>query len=283
VLLIDQMPLNSVLEELTSMITWLLLEQIKDVCIVESGPHLDSKHAYVIVRHVKFATKKGGKKASQAIEDAGKGTRNTVSESPVDSDNKDEPIESGSEAGDRTISAQKGGKDQGSKRELNHSIANPGADREKLHNMNSGGSRASPGQERGETNRYAARRPPIRGNDQGFGQGRYPQDRRRDENEGCHAIHDNQRPLEQQNRSVPRFNQGRLPQDPRNKRRGHLPLTNNQRHPPGGDSGGPTATTKNFGMFSTPKPEPRKENDASASKSANTESPKSYGIFSSKK
>jgi hypothetical protein len=39
---------------------------------------------------------------------------------------------------------------------------------------------------------------------------RYPQDRRRDENEGHHATHDNQRPLEQQNRSVPRFNQGRL-------------------------------------------------------------------------
>jgi hypothetical protein len=31
--------------------------------------------AYVIVRHVKFVTKKGGKKASQAIEDAGKRTR----------------------------------------------------------------------------------------------------------------------------------------------------------------------------------------------------------------
>jgi hypothetical protein len=37
---------------------------------------------------------------------------------------------------------------------------------------------------------------------------RYPQDR--DENEGHHATHDNQRPLEQQNRPVPRFNQGRL-------------------------------------------------------------------------
>jgi hypothetical protein len=37
--------------------------------------------AYVIVRHVKFVTKKGGKKASQAIEDAGKRTRSTVSES----------------------------------------------------------------------------------------------------------------------------------------------------------------------------------------------------------
>uniref|UniRef100_A0A0A8YBT6 Translation initiation factor 3 N-terminal domain-containing protein n=1 Tax=Arundo donax TaxID=35708 RepID=A0A0A8YBT6_ARUDO len=42
-----------------------LLALIQDACIVESGPHLDSKHAYVIVRHVKFATKKGGKKASK--------------------------------------------------------------------------------------------------------------------------------------------------------------------------------------------------------------------------
>jgi translation initiation factor IF-3 len=166
---------------------------------------------------------------------------------------------------------------------LNQSTANSRADREKLHNMNSGGSRTSPGQEPGETNRYAARRPPVRRDDQGFGQGRYPQDRRRDENEGRQAMHGNQRPLEQQNRSVPRFNQGRLPQGPRNERRGHLPLNNNQRQPPGGDSGGPNPTTKSFGIFSTPKPEPRKENDASASKSANTNSPKSYGIFSSKK
>ena len=60
-----------------------LIQQIQDVCTVESGPHLDSKHAYVIVRHVKFATKKGGKKASKAMEDASKGSpRTATSESP---------------------------------------------------------------------------------------------------------------------------------------------------------------------------------------------------------
>ncbi|KAE8808643.1 hypothetical protein D1007_14714 [Hordeum vulgare] len=76
-----------------------LLGLIQDVCIVESGPHLDSKHAYVIVRHVKFATKKGGKKASKAMEDVGKGTpRNTASESPAAATNsRDETSEHGLE------------------------------------------------------------------------------------------------------------------------------------------------------------------------------------------
>ncbi|TVU41195.1 hypothetical protein EJB05_14694 [Eragrostis curvula] len=288
-----------------------LLGLIQDVCIVESGPHLDSKHAYVIVRHVKFATKKGGKKASKAMEDAGKGTHGAGSESPVAGDNKDEPIECVTEAGDRATSAQKGGQDRDFKRNLNQSVANPG-DREKLRNTNSGGSRANPGQwgpqtpehrhgskdakpdmerrennnqvkEPGEANRYAARRPPVRGDNQGFSQGRSPQDHRRNENEGCYAVNDNQRPLEQHNRPVPRFNQGRLPQDPRNERRGQFPLNNSQRQPPGGDSGSPNRTTEGFGIFSTPKhssSEPRKTNDAPASK---PDSPKSYGIFSSSK
>jgi translation initiation factor IF-3 len=39
-----------------------LLEQIEDVSFVESGPHVDSKQAYAIVRHIKFETKKTGKK-----------------------------------------------------------------------------------------------------------------------------------------------------------------------------------------------------------------------------
>ncbi|XP_078167518.1 translation initiation factor 3 (IF-3) family protein isoform X3 [Carex rostrata] len=39
-----------------------LLALIKDVSFVESGPHVDSKHAYAIVRHIKFETKKSGKK-----------------------------------------------------------------------------------------------------------------------------------------------------------------------------------------------------------------------------
>ncbi|RLN31165.1 uncharacterized protein C2845_PM05G00710 [Panicum miliaceum] len=237
-----------------------LLGLIQDVSIVESGPHLDSKHAYVIVRHVKFATKKGGKKASKAMEDAGKGSRSTASESAVaGSDSEGETVECGSEkADDQAISnrvdktaahrdspTQKGRQDRGFKRELNWSKPNSGADHVKLHNANGGESRMNPAQRGsqasehrfgnvnpdmekrenniqdqgpGEMNRYAARRQPMRGdNHRGFNQGRPPQDDRRNETGGRY---DNQRPLEQQhNRPLPRFNQGGLPQDPRNDRR----------------------------------------------------------------
>ncbi|KAL0923529.1 hypothetical protein M5K25_007589 [Dendrobium thyrsiflorum] len=44
-----------------------LLSLIEDISIVESGPHLDTKNAYVIVKHIKFASKKG-KKVSKAME-----------------------------------------------------------------------------------------------------------------------------------------------------------------------------------------------------------------------
>ncbi|CAD6266674.1 unnamed protein product [Miscanthus lutarioriparius] len=242
-----------------------LLGLIQDVCIVESGPHLDSKHAYVIVRHVKFATKKGGKKASQAMEESGKE-----------------------------------GQDREFKRGFNRSKPNPGA----------GGNRINPGQwgpqatERGlgykdvpgmekresnvqdqgpvETNRYAARRQPIRGdNNRGFNQGRPPQDDRRNENGGRY---DNQRPLEpQHNRPLPRFNQGGLPQDPRNERRGPFPLNNNQRQPAGG--GDPNRASKSFGIFSSTQKSGSSEQRKSdgTSKPGNTDSPKNFGIFSSRK
>ncbi|CAM0147206.1 unnamed protein product [Urochloa decumbens] len=309
-----------------------LLGLIQDVSIVESGPHLDSKHAYVIVRHVKFVSKKGGKKVSQAMEDAGRGTRNTASESPVAGNDSDgETIESGSEkADDRVISdrvdktdaylsgdsaTQTDRQDRGFKKEMNRSKPNPGAVRGQLHNANAGGSRMNPAQwgpqasERrfggvnpgmekrenntqdqgpGETNRYAARRQPMRGeNHRGFNQGRPPQDGRRNENSGRH---DNQRPPEQQhNRPLPRFNQGGLPQDPRNDGRGQFALNNNnQRQPAGGGGlgGDPNRTSKSFGIFSsTSKPassEVRKtDGDGTASKPGNTDSPKSFGIFSS--
>jgi len=295
-----------------------LLGLIQDVCIVESGPHLDSKHAYVIVRHVKFATKKGGKKASQAIEESGKGTSSAVSESIVDGSNSaDKTVGDGlGKPDDRTISdrvkktathlsadsaAQKEGQDREFKRDFNWSKSNPGA----------GGNRINPGQlgpqasERGlgykdgqpgmekresnvqdqgpvETNRYAARRQPIRGdNNRGFNQGRPPQDDRRNENGGRY---DNQRPLEQQhNRPLPRFNQGGLPQDPRNERRGPFPLNNNQRPPAGG--GDPNRASKGFGIFSsTPKPGSSEQSKADgSSKPGTADPPKSFGIFSSRK
>nr|CAB3462722.1 unnamed protein product [Digitaria exilis] len=295
-----------------------LLGLIQDVCIVESGPHLDSKHAYVIVRHVKFATKKGGKKASKAMEDAGKGTHGAA---PVaGNDNEDETMESAGEGDDRRAiwehktashsSVQKEGQDRGFKRE---SKPNPGAIREKLHNANAGGGRMNPGQwapqgsehrqgdinpgmERqdnstqdqgpGETNRYAARRQPMRGdNNRGFNQGRPLQDGR-SENVGRY---DSQRPpLEQQpNRAMPKFNKGGLPQDPRNDRRGQFTSNNNnQRQPAGGDS---NQTSKSFGIFSSSTPKPvsseqgKTGGGATTSKPGNADSPKNFGIFSSRK
>lgn len=299
------------------------------MCIVESGPHLDSKHAYVIVRHVKYASKKGGKKASKAMEDAGKGTYGTA---PVaGNDSEDAAIECGGEAVEETTAhhsseppIQKEGQDRGSRRELNRSRPEPGANREKLHYANAGGSRTSPGQwgpqasERrhgdvnpgmgrqeismrdqgpAETNRYAARRQPVRGdNNRGFNQGRPVQQDGRSENAGRY---ENQRPppeqqQQQHNRPLPRFSQGGLPQDPRNDKRGHFASNNNnQRQPAGGGGGGggglgsdPSQTSKSFGIFSTtPKPassDPRKTDGAgTASKPGSTDSPKSFGIFSS--
>ncbi|KAK8957887.1 hypothetical protein KSP39_PZI000922 [Platanthera zijinensis] len=43
-----------------------LLELIEDISVVESGPHLDTKNAFVIVKHIKFTSKKG--KVSKAME-----------------------------------------------------------------------------------------------------------------------------------------------------------------------------------------------------------------------
>lgn len=38
--------------------------QIEDISVIESGPHLEKKQAYVVIRHVKFGpSKKGGKKS----------------------------------------------------------------------------------------------------------------------------------------------------------------------------------------------------------------------------
>lgn len=56
--------------------------QIEDVSVVESGPHVDSRQAYVIVRHVKFATKKSGKKASKVVDAVSKGIQSPVPNIP---------------------------------------------------------------------------------------------------------------------------------------------------------------------------------------------------------
>ncbi|GAB4838567.1 hypothetical protein Ancab_028113 [Ancistrocladus abbreviatus] len=46
-----------------------LFEMIEDVSFIESGPRVEKKQAYVIVRHIKFGpSKKGGKKASKIVD-----------------------------------------------------------------------------------------------------------------------------------------------------------------------------------------------------------------------
>ncbi|XP_042413462.1 translation initiation factor IF3-1, mitochondrial-like [Zingiber officinale] len=56
-----------------------LLPLIEDVANVESGPHVVSGQAYVIVRHMKFCTKKSGKKLSEVVDAVSKGLPGTVS------------------------------------------------------------------------------------------------------------------------------------------------------------------------------------------------------------
>ncbi|CAL9117927.1 unnamed protein product [Musa textilis] len=59
-----------------------LLPLIEDVSVIESGPHVDTRQAYVIVRHTKFGTKKSGKKVSKVVETAAKAFQGAVSRTP---------------------------------------------------------------------------------------------------------------------------------------------------------------------------------------------------------
>ncbi|KAI0520387.1 hypothetical protein KFK09_007859 [Dendrobium nobile] len=65
-----------------------LLSLIEDISIVESGPHLDTKNAYVIVKHIKFGSKKG-KKVSKAVETVSS-VLSTRSDAAADNNSKDE-------------------------------------------------------------------------------------------------------------------------------------------------------------------------------------------------
>lgn len=60
-----------------------LLALIEDASVVESGPHVDAKQAYVIVRHVKFATKKCGKKVSEIVDAVSRGVRTAFPNTPA--------------------------------------------------------------------------------------------------------------------------------------------------------------------------------------------------------
>ncbi|XP_019165399.1 PREDICTED: uncharacterized protein LOC109161449 isoform X2 [Ipomoea nil] len=64
----DNENLGEVLSRLSSL--------IEDVALIESGPHVEKKHAYIIVRHVKFGQKKKG---------TGKKASNVAATSSVDS------------------------------------------------------------------------------------------------------------------------------------------------------------------------------------------------------
>ncbi|KAG0457041.1 hypothetical protein HPP92_022198 [Vanilla planifolia] len=85
-----------------------LLTLIEDISIVESGPHLDTRHAYVIVRHIKFAPKKG-KKISKAVDvvssalsarpnSAAVENNTSQDESPSETEEKWAVVEPGSES-----------------------------------------------------------------------------------------------------------------------------------------------------------------------------------------
>ncbi|WOL12877.1 hypothetical protein Cni_G21645 [Canna indica] len=89
-----------------------LLPLIEDVSILESGPHVDTKQAYIIVRHVKFLSKKSGKKISNVVDAVAKGSLGTVSSTAAKDSNTSqdgrallseeewEPVDCSSEAED---------------------------------------------------------------------------------------------------------------------------------------------------------------------------------------
>ncbi|CAL9054286.1 unnamed protein product [Musa banksii] len=75
------MPSSKEEEDLGGLISQ-LLPLIEDVSVIESGPHVDTRQAYVIVKHAKFGTKKSGKKVSKVVETAAKGFQGAVSHTP---------------------------------------------------------------------------------------------------------------------------------------------------------------------------------------------------------
>lgn len=67
-----------------------LLALIEDVAIVESGPHVVEKQAYVIVRHIKFRPKKFSKKSVKSLDAAREGVHSAVTNSEINSTTQDE-------------------------------------------------------------------------------------------------------------------------------------------------------------------------------------------------
>lgn len=70
-----------------------LLQLIEDISVVESGPHLDTKNAYVIVKHIKFTSKKGNKvKAIETVKSALSSRPITSSDTSSADNNKDKEL-----------------------------------------------------------------------------------------------------------------------------------------------------------------------------------------------
>ncbi|KAI4985692.1 hypothetical protein ZWY2020_018322 [Hordeum vulgare] len=122
---------------------------------VKEKERLKTKSAIVLrggdnkeVRHVKFATKKGGKKASKAMEDVGKGTpRNTASESPAAATNsRDETSEHGLEFEDVDRTPAYLSRESLAQKERQERGCGGGSNRDNIDNMNAGGNRINPGQ-----------------------------------------------------------------------------------------------------------------------------------------
>ncbi|TKY50740.1 Translation initiation factor IF-3 [Spatholobus suberectus] len=83
-----------------------LLALIEDVCIVESGPHMAKKDAYMIVRHIKYGlSKKGGKKLQDAAHvKTQEGNMETSTANSSDSIEDESHAESGFEMEEEVLS-----------------------------------------------------------------------------------------------------------------------------------------------------------------------------------
>ncbi|XP_007041777.2 PREDICTED: uncharacterized protein LOC18607515 [Theobroma cacao] len=117
-----------------------LTDLIQDVSVVESGPRVERKQAYVVVRHVKFGPlKKGGGKTSKVVEDTKAERKPMVPE--------DDSIESISESENEILSdeddlprsspMQMQGKNFEDKKTA-WSVSESGDDFDKLFNLNGG-------------------------------------------------------------------------------------------------------------------------------------------------
>ncbi|XP_028777764.1 translation initiation factor IF3-1, mitochondrial-like [Neltuma alba] len=77
---------------------------LEDVSVVESGPHLGKKEAYVIVRHIKFGLPKKGGARGKKLQDAMNNSVEAQEASDVDEDPNESPAESGFETEEEVLS-----------------------------------------------------------------------------------------------------------------------------------------------------------------------------------